>query len=210
MLTEIQTVILTCLLGPEDKGAFAREQNRLKKKGYYWDNPQKMRDRANQERLKDVEGYRARRNKRRRELHPKKVSEWTPELLRAYHRNYDRSRNSKRREYIRNRLRTNPEFRLRHYLRSRLWRPLLGVTKSAKTAVLLGCSIPELREHLEKQFRPGMTWENYGPVWHVDHIKPCAAFNLVDPEQQRICFHWTNLQPLFAAENIAKGDKYAG
>jgi hypothetical protein len=52
-----------------------------------------------------------------------------------------------------------------------------------------------------------MTWENYGPVWHVDHIRPCASFDLTDPAQQRECFHFSNLQPLFAAENLAKGDK---
>lgn len=79
--------------------------------------------------------------------------------------------------------------------------------KAAKTMELIGCSVLELRTHLEARFKPGMTWENYGPVWHIDHIKPCAAFNLIHPEQQRICFHWTNLQPLFASENIQKSDK---
>lgn len=62
--------------------------------------------------------------------------------------------------------------------------------------------------HLESLFKTGMSWENYGPVWHVDHIKPCALFDLTDPEQQRICFHWTNLQPLFALDNMRKSDSY--
>jgi hypothetical protein len=57
------------------------------------------------------------------------------------------------------------------------------------------------------RFRPGMTWENYGPVWHVDHIKPCAKFDLTDPDQQRACFHFSNLQPLFADENLRKGGR---
>jgi hypothetical protein len=68
--------------------------------------------------------------------------------------------------------------------------------------------IAEFKIYLQGQFRPGMTWENYGPVWHIDHIRPCASFDSTDPEQQKICFHWMNLQPLFAAENCAKKDKY--
>lgn len=52
-----------------------------------------------------------------------------------------------------------------------------------------------------------MTWENYGPVWHVDHIRPCASFDLQDPAQQRECFNFKNLQPLFAKENLKKGDR---
>ena len=60
--------------------------------------------------------------------------------------------------------------------------------------------------HLEAQFKPGMTWDNYGlKGWHVDHIRPCASFDLRDPEQQRRCFHYTNLQPLWAEENLKKG-----
>ena len=51
-----------------------------------------------------------------------------------------------------------------------------------------------------------MTRKNYG-LWHVDHIKPCFSFDLTDPEQQKICFHYTNLQPLWALENIKKGKK---
>ena len=69
---------------------------------------------------------------------------------------------------------------------------------------LLGCTIEELWQHLEKQFQLGMTKENYGK-WHVDHRKACAKFDLTDPEQQRECFHWSNLQPLWAIDNIKKG-----
>lgn len=100
-----------------------------------------------------------------------------------------------------------PAYRLRVYLRNRLGQALRGEYKSARTLELLGCTIEFLREHLEKQFVPGMTWENYGPVWHVDHILPCAEFHLQHSEEQEICFHWTNLQPLFAKDNLSKGDK---
>jgi len=53
-----------------------------------------------------------------------------------------------------------------------------------------------------------MTWSNYGKGWHIDHIKPCASFDLSNPEQQKICFHYTNLQPLWAIDNIKKGAKF--
>ncbi len=81
--------------------------------------------------------------------------------------------------------------------------------KSANTLALLGCTIPELRARLEGLFAPGMSWDNYGPrTWHIDHVKPCAKFDLTQPDQQRACFHYTNLQPLWAEDNILKGDKY--
>jgi hypothetical protein len=92
-------------------------------------------------------------------------------------------------------------------LRSRLEAAMKYTTnKSQKARELVGCSLFELRQYLEKQFKPGMTWENHSYIgWHIDHIKPLAKFNLHDPEQQRIAFHFSNLQPLWAKENIAKG-----
>lgn len=74
---------------------------------------------------------------------------------------------------------------------------------------LVGCSGEYLMDYLSKQFRPGMTRENYGSVWHVDHIKSLASFgeSIKESEIQKIAFHYTNLQPLFAQENIRKGKK---
>lgn len=71
---------------------------------------------------------------------------------------------------------------------------------------MIGCSIEELKQYLEKQFKEGMTWDNYGE-WHIDHIIPCAAFDLTKEEEQLKCFNYTNLQPLWAEENEKKGDK---
>lgn len=100
-------------------------------------------------------------------------------------------------------------FCIRERLRTRIRVALRGGFKAAKTSELIGCSLLELRLHLEKQFRPGMTWENWSPTgWHVDHIRPCASFDLTDPAQQKLCFHYSNLQPLFAEENLRKGAKY--
>ena len=66
----------------------------------------------------------------------------------------------------------------------------------------------DLKLHLENQFVDGMNWNNYGKNgWHIDHIKPCASFDLTDPKQQKICFHYTNLQPLWAIDNLIKHSK---
>ena len=67
-------------------------------------------------------------------------------------------------------------------------------------------SIENLWIHLEKSFKPGMTRENYGK-WHIDHIRPCSSFDLSKPEEQSICFHYSNLMPLWAEENLKKGSK---
>lgn len=93
-------------------------------------------------------------------------------------------------------------------LRTRICLALNGADKSARTFELIGCPAVWLEVHLESLFAPGMTWENYGPVWHVDHKRPCTSFDLTNPEQQRMCFHWTNLQPLFAEDNLRKSDTY--
>lgn len=72
---------------------------------------------------------------------------------------------------------------------------------------LLGCSYDYLIKWLEFNFNETMTWENYGECWQVDHIKPCASFNLEDETEQKKCFHWTNLAPLSVSENARKKDK---
>lgn len=117
------------------------------------------------------------------------------------------------RPYIRNwqreKRRTDPNYRIGNRLRSRLWHAVeqCGGAKSAKTMELVGCTIPELRQHLESLFTDGMSWENIGK-WHIDHKMPCAMFDLSKPEEQRKCFLWSNLQPLWEKDNLSKGDSF--
>lgn len=99
------------------------------------------------------------------------------------------------------------QFRLRSRLRARFHRLLAGKVKAGRSMDIVGCSVESLMAHLESLFQAGMTWENFGK-WHIDHIRPCASFDLTCHEQQRICFHYTNLQPLWAIENLSKGAKY--
>jgi hypothetical protein len=110
-------------------------------------------------------------------------------------------------EYVRQKYQEDPNFRLAKTLRRRVHNALKNGFKSARTMELIGCSIAVLRDHLEHQFKPGMSWENFGPVWHIDHCRPCASFDLTDPEQQRECYNFMNMQPMFGAENISKGAK---
>lgn len=73
---------------------------------------------------------------------------------------------------------------------------------------LLGCTGEEFKHHLESKFQPGMSWENMSG-WHIDHIRPCVSFDLTDLEEQKRCFHFSNLQPLWALENQKKWTKLA-
>jgi hypothetical protein len=126
---------------------------------------------------------------------------------------YQEVRREWARGYKRQRHRDDPRVRLASNLRRRVLLVLRGQSKSARTLELLGCTVDALRTHLESQFKPGMSWENYGGKrrrdrWEVDHIRPLASFDLTDPEQQRRAFHHTNLQPLWGLENAAKSDNY--
>lgn len=112
-------------------------------------------------------------------------------------------------EYGRRRLATDPQFRFTKLLRDRLNKALKNKSKKGSAVKLLGCSTEFARDHIAKQFKPGMTWENHGK-WHVDHIVPLCSFGLEDPEQLAIACHYTNLQPLWALDNLRKGGAKGG
>lgn len=108
------------------------------------------------------------------------------------------------------RYKNDPQFRMRKILRTRLTNAMKrrGLSKTDSTFGLLSCPVPDFLVYIQSLFRPGMDWENQGVVWHMDHIKPIAAFDLTCSEQRKECFHWTNFQPLFAVENMQKSDYY--
>ena len=130
------------------------------------------------------------------------------EASRAKQRESDRRRKAKRREYDRKRRATDPVYRATLAHRARIRKALINNSKSSSSTELTGCSIKQFRQNLESQFTEGMSWDNYGKRgWHIDHIIPCASFDLSDPAQQRACFHYTNQQPLWAKNNESKGDR---
>ena len=126
---------------------------------------------------------------------------------------YSENRNNvkcRKAEYQRIRRKIDVNFKLLMCLRSRIFGAITNKygTKSKKSLELLGCSVDIVRKHLEHLFKEGMSWDNHSyHGWHIDHIIPCASFDLSDPEEQKKCFHYTNLQPLWALDNFKKGDK---
>lgn len=110
--------------------------------------------------------------------------------------------------YRKNRLKNDTNFKLRINLSGRLRQAIKGGFKAGSAVRDLGCSIQELREHLEKQFQPGMSWGNWTKDgWHIDHIKPLSSFDLTDRQQLLEACHYSNLQPLWAKDNLCKSGK---
>jgi hypothetical protein len=128
-------------------------------------------------------------------------------VLNARHNQLRRDGN--RNQMFRERFQNDRQFRTAITLRRRLAMALKAQSarKCGKTFEMLGMSVVEFMDHFATMFLPGMSWENHGE-WHIDHIRPCASFDLTNPAQQRECFHYTNLQPLWASDNLAKGDTW--
>jgi len=118
---------------------------------------------------------------------------------------YRKSRSLINREYWKNRRANDPIFRLKNNMRNRLKNLLNGKSKTSSVLSYIGCSVEELKKHLESLFLPNMTWENYGRHgWHIDHIRPLASFDCSKHEDLQIAWHYSNLQPLWAEDNLKK------
>jgi len=127
-----------------------------------------------------------------------------------YNKNYSKQNlekiNCKRSEANKVKRKTNPIFVIKARLRNRVWSMLRNKKKSATTEKMLGCSYEFFKTYIEQKFPENMGWHNMGE-WHIDHIKPLASFDLNNVKEQAIAFHYTNHQPLWAKDNIAKGAK---
>jgi Prasinovirus endonuclease VII len=145
--------------------------------------------------------------KRKRELIRQKEWRRTPEG-KAKTKKWVQNHKPRANQRYNERYRTDAQFRMSVSLRKRLNLALKAqnTSKAVRTFELIGCTLAELSVHLEKQFKSEMTWQKYGQ-WHIDHIVPCSKFDLTDLDQQRKCFHYSNLQPLWAIENIIKSNK---
>lgn len=130
------------------------------------------------------------------------------EIQRKAIKKYNASHKEQKRKWDRQRRQSDPYIRMVANLRKRIRGALKKENKSTSSLELLGESFEVIHDYLTSLFKPGMTWENYGhKTWHIDHKIPCYLFDLNDPEQQKKCFHYTNLQPLWAKDNLSKGKK---
>jgi len=113
---------------------------------------------------------------------------------------------------IREKRETDVNFKIATVIRARItgFLKTKKLRKSDKSLALIGCSVDFLKNYLAQKFKPGMTWENHGrETWHIDHIRPISSFDLTDPKQQRKAFHYTNMQPLWAVENLRKSASFS-
>jgi hypothetical protein len=127
---------------------------------------------------------------------------------REYSKKYYKQNSHKIKQYNINLYKNNIYTKLSLSLRCRLNHGLKHGLKIKSALHLLGCSIDKCKQHLESQFKPEMNWKNHGEIWEIDHIKPCVLFDLTNIEQQKQCFHYTNLQPLFKTSELAESFGY--
>jgi hypothetical protein len=100
---------------------------------------------------------------------------------------------------------SDPEYKFKFLIRSRMRNAIKNGYKNGSAIKDLGCTSKFAVNYIAEKFKPGMSWENHGE-WHIDHIKPLANFNLQNREQYLQAVHYTNLQPLWAKDNLKKKD----
>ena len=133
---------------------------------------------------------------------------------RQYYQSNKLQLNAYNKQYRKDRAAKDPQFKLRLAVRSRIStefkkHKIKSIGRNTNRLLsLIGCSFDVMLNHIEQQWVEGMSWDNHGiRGWHVDHIKPCASFDLTCPEQLAQCFHYTNMQPLWWRDNLKKGSK---
>jgi hypothetical protein len=160
----------------------------------YYRKYQKEYRKKNKEKIKEYE-----LNRRPKDTKHKRNQEYwrkNKSRLTEYHKRYQKERSL-----------VDLEYKMKRALRSSLYKKMINYEKNHKTMDLLGCDFEKFKEYMESKFKDGMAWDNYGE-WHIDHIKPCSLFNFLRDNDIKECFHYTNLQPLWAEENLKKHTKY--
>jgi hypothetical protein len=209
-----------------------REKNKEKQKqyikDYYLKNMEKMKEMAKNYRLDNIDNVKKRKkeyyndnrdnisqkgksyyenNKEKIKNRTKLYVEKNRENVNKAHREWKKKNKDKIRKKNKNNINYLIACRLRNRFSNIIRRN--NYSKSGKTIELLGCSFNQFKDYFQSKFTEGMTWELFmiGNI-HIDHIRPCSSFNLSNEEEQKICFHYTNLQPLWKTENLKKGKKW--
>lgn len=183
----------------------------------YLSNPLIKEDFYNKNKKRNKDKYQ--NNLEERIYHYKNHKNWMKNNLEYYDNwrknNRDKSRKASKKwilnnpNYHKEKRKNNPIFKIKENLRSILYQKFkYNNFKFKKSLELLGCSIEEYKLYLESQFTSEMTWENYGTIWEIDHIKSCASFDLTKLEEQQKCFNYLNTQPLFKTTEIAESFGY--
>lgn len=107
------------------------------------------------------------------------------------------------------RRKTDAEFKIYSNIQTRIYSALKSnnISKQNSTIEIIGCSILFYKFWLEFQFNEKMNWDNHGSYWHIDHVKPCASFNLLNEYELKECFNWKNVRPIEKDINLKKNDK---
>ena len=188
----------------------------LKKQRKYNANPQRYKDAQKARYNADPQHYRdnakrwyqdnTERAKTRTREYTARMISLDPDFHKKNHAKRDKTKvRQQQNAYRKERMANDPAFKMACAMRSYVWKVLKthSVAKKEKLNEYLGCDLPTLVKHLEDQFADGMSWANYGQ-WHHDHIIPVNAFDLSKEADRAKCFHYTNLQPLWAADNLSK------
>lgn len=177
-------------------------ENKARKERYYKTREQTL--------IKNKQKYEQNKEKciERSKLYYEKNRDKVNEKNKLYQQNNKEKINSYRNQYFKNRKATDPIFKFQIYYKTRLYKALkkTNTKKSKHSFELLDCSIDKLKAWFEYNFDENMTWENQGTYWHIDHIKPCASYDLKNENEIIECFKWTNLRPCEKKENIIKND----
>ena len=180
-----------------------KEQIKEQKKEYYKNNKEQIKEQGKEYYKNNIEQI---------SENSKEYYKNNKEQIKENSKEYYKNNKEQKKEYQKNKYVADIQFRLAVILRGRLGKALKNNYKCGSAVRDLGCSILELKLKLEQQFHANsktgemMSWENYGK-WHIDHIKPLSSFDLTDRAQLLQACHYTNLQPLWAEENLSKGCK---